>query len=177
MNKLLILVLLFTGLFLSAQEWIPYRTTVNFNIRNAGITVNGTFDSVAIRLNRDPDSWNGAKLSGRVFAGSIDTGIGLRDNHLRNKNYFEVEAYPWIHMESNVLKSTGKGQVEGVFVLAIKDHKKAIPLIFSCTESEKSIILFTEFELDRREFDLGGKSLFLADRVKVFINAEFRSSL
>jgi polyisoprenoid-binding protein YceI len=176
MNKLFILVLLFTGQFLRAQIWIPYRATVNFDIRNAGIPVKGTFDSVAIRLNRGPEGWNGAKLSGQVFAGSIDTGIGLRDKHLRNENYFEVEAYPWIHMESNVLKSTGNGQVEGIFVLTIKDHKKDIPLTFTCTESEKSIILFTEFELDRREFDLGGNSLILADRVRVFVNAEFRHS-
>lgn len=176
MKEVLIIAFLFTGQMALAQEWTTHTAAVKFKIRNAGFAVNGTFDSVALYLTRSRLNWKDAALRGQVFAGSIDTGLGLRDSHLRKKEYLEVETYPWIRMESIVLKHTGKGKLKGIFRLAIKEHTREIPLVLNFTESEDRISLETEFELDRREFGLGGKSLILADEVRVFVIAEFRNS-
>ena len=104
---------------------------------------------------------------------SIDTGMGLRDKHLRDENYFEVQTYPWITMESTALKPIENGQLEGTFRLTIKGRTKEITLPLTYTESGNTLTLLAEFELDRREFDVGGRSLILSDRVRVFVSAEF----
>ena len=173
MKKVLLAVLLITGYYAPAQEWTADSAAVNFRIRNAGIAVKGTFDSLDLALERSGDTWKDATLSGAVFAGSIDTGIGLRDKHLRGEDYFEVEAHPWIRMESRGLKRPEEGRLEGTFRLTIKEYTREIPLVFTYRESTGKIILETEFELDRREFGLGGRSLILSDRVRVYVNAVF----
>ena len=171
MKYLLITVLLITWQFAPAQEWTADSATVNFKIRNAGIAVKGTFDSLALSLKRSGNNWEDATLSGQVLAGSIDTGMGLRDKHLRKEDYFQVETYPWIRMESTDLKPAKKGILEGTFRLTIKEYTRELPLVLTYTESKDQIILETAFELDRRAFGLGGKSLILSDRVRVYVNA------
>ncbi|MDX1331502.1 MAG: YceI family protein, partial [Robiginitalea sp.] len=173
MKTFWIAVLLMTSQVALAQEWTTDTATVHFRIRNAGIAVKGTFDSVSLSLKRNGNTWKETTLSGRVLAATIDTGFGLRDKHLREGDYFGVETYPWIRMESTELKQTETGHLEGTFRLSIKEHTQEIPLIFTLVESRDTIILETEFEVDRRAFGLGGKSLILSDRVRVFVNAEF----
>ena len=172
MKTLWITVLLITTQCASAQDWTTDTAAVHFRIRNAGIAVKGTFDSLSLSLKRNGSTWKDATLSGRVLAGSIDTGLGLRDKHLREEGYFEVETYPWIRMESTDLERSETGHLEGTFRLTIKEYTREMPLTFSCVESRDKIILETEFEVDRRAFGLGGKSLILSDRVRVFVNAE-----
>ena len=176
LRKVLIVVLLMTGYYGPAQQWTTESAAVSFKIRNAGIAVKGTFDSLALSLKRSRNTWEYATLSGRVFAGSIDTGLGLRDKHLRKEDYFEVDTYPWIRMESTQLKRSEKGQLEGTFRLRIKEYTRELPLTLTCMESNDQIVLETAFELDRREFGLGGKSLILSDRVRVYVTAVFSNT-
>ncbi len=173
MEKLLTMWLLFTGLLLPAQEWTADSATVHFRIRNAGVAVKGTFDSVLIRLDRPQKNWKGATLSGEVLATSVNTGFGMRDKHLRREDYFDVETHPRISMESTDLKQTGKGQLQGTFILTIKEHQKTIPLTLAYTETENTITLDAEFEIDRRAFGVGGRSLILSDRVRIAVLAAF----
>lgn len=171
MKNLWFVVLLITGPFLNAQEWTADTAVVDFRIRNAGIAVKGTFDSVEIRLEHRENTWGDARLSGRVFAASVDTGIGLRDKHLRDENYFEVQTHPWITMESTALKHTENGQLEGTFRLTLKGRTQEITLPLTYSESGNTLTLLAEFELDRREFGIGGRSLILSDKVRIFVNA------
>ncbi len=99
--------------------------------------------------------------------------MGLRDKHLRKADYFGVEAYPRIRMESTTLRPTREGVLEGTFRLTMKGETREIPLAFTYTESKGMLSLQTEFELDRREFGIGGRSLILSDRVRVFVRAAF----
>jgi polyisoprenoid-binding protein YceI len=173
MKKLLMAVLLIAGHYAPAQDWTTESAAVSFKIRNAGIAVKGTFDSLALSLKRTGNTWKDATLSGAVFAGSIDTGIGLRDKHLRGEDYFEAETHPWIRMESTSLRPPEQGRLEGTFRLTIKEYTREIPLVFTYQESTGKITMETAFELNRREFGLGGKSLILSDRVRVSVNAVF----
>lgn len=99
--------------------------------------------------------------------------MGLRDKHLRKADYFGVAAYPRIRMESTALRPIQKGLLEGTFRLTMKGKTREIPLKLTFEESEGRISLQTSFELDRREFGVGGNSLILSDRVRVFVYAAF----
>jgi len=176
MKNLWFVVLLITGPFLNAQEWTTDTAVVDFRIRNAGMAVKGTFDSVEIRLEHREKTWKDARLSGRVYAASVDTGNGLRDKHLRDENYFDIQTYPWITMESTALKHTENGQLEGTFRITLKGRTKEITLPLTYSESGNTLTLLAEFELDRREFGVGGRSLILSDRVRIFVKASLSST-
>jgi polyisoprenoid-binding protein YceI len=67
-------------------------------------TVHGRFSSFrgTIRFDRDwPDD---AEVAVEIDAGSVDTGIKKRDDHLRSADFFDVAAYPAIVFRSTRVK-------------------------------------------------------------------------
>ena len=146
---------------------------VDFKIKNAGITVDGTFDSIQAQLNLPKTKWNNATLTGKVYGKSIKTGIGLRDKHLINDDYFDVETFPWITLTSLSLDEIKKGEVLGEFNLSIKDITKqvSIPLIYST--SGNNVIVKGEFVINRLDFGIGEESMVLSDEVRILFEATF----
>lgn len=157
----------------SAQSYKTHTNSATFEIKNAGITVDGSFDSVRIELNMEDRRWQTMEISGKIYAASINTGIGLRDKHLRNDDYFDVEKHPWIEMNSMTIGEVGDGQFQATFLLRIKTVRKEIsfPVQFEITEN--GIRLSGSFDLDRQEFGVGGNSFLLSDDVKVFVEGTF----
>ena len=73
----------------------PDHSQVGFSVRHAGIAnVKGVFRQVEGTLAAAADG----TLSGhgRIRAGSVDTGVEFRDDHLRSADFFDVETYPEI---------------------------------------------------------------------------------
>ena len=105
MKSRLIPVLFLTISFLissltQAQNSVDAReSTVTFEIRNAGISVDGSFEQHVIQLLLNDQQVVG--LKGTAEIASIDTGIGMRDRHLQKKGYFDVDNHPQISLESS----------------------------------------------------------------------------
>ncbi len=55
----------------------------------------------------DPRDLATARISLSIEAASIDTGIGLRDKHLRSADFFDVERFPTITFESLRVEAAG----------------------------------------------------------------------
>ena len=89
-------------LLLNAQTWNKSsNSSIKFKIKNAGITVNGKFNTIDVNA-----SYNSANPAASVFSGtatvsSVSTGISLRDDHIKDKEeFFNVKKYPTITMKS-----------------------------------------------------------------------------
>lgn len=67
---------------------------VKFKIKNAGLTVDGTFSDYKADIFYDENDVSKSKFYGEVKTTSINTGINLRDNDLRKKEYFDVKNFP-----------------------------------------------------------------------------------
>lgn len=80
----------------------PDHTTVEFKIRHLFAYVRGTFNEFEGTFDYVPDHPEEWKTSGSIKVASIDTRVLQRDNHLRSKDFFEVDTYPAI-----TFKSTG----------------------------------------------------------------------
>jgi len=148
---------------------------IQFQIKNAGITVDGSMSDWEIEI-----AWNAENPSASIFSGkarpsSIDTGIKLRDKHLLGRQYFHVDKYPEIDMQSmRISEAKEKGEFHGVFRITIRDVQKEIPVQITVKEAGGSRSFTAVFAIDRLDFGLGEKSLVLADEVNVRISAKVK---
>ena len=93
----------------SGTEWRvdPDHTTLEFRVRHAGVAkVRGVFRRFEGSLVVGDDGV--ARASGSVDAGSLDTGVGARDDHLRSADFFDVEHHPTLTFASTRIEVDGE---------------------------------------------------------------------
>jgi polyisoprenoid-binding protein YceI len=142
---------------------------IRFQIKNAGITVDGTISDWEYDIVWDAKKLANCSISGRANPTSIDTGIKLRDKHLQGRQYFHVEKFLVISLQSKKIATTKKGNYTGIFELQIRDVKKEIEIPFSVFTKSNKAEFKAEFNINRLDFNLGESSLVLGDEVKVFM--------
>jgi polyisoprenoid-binding protein YceI len=94
----------------ATRLWVvdPARSTVEFRVRNYwGLTtVVGRFTRFDGSYTVGPDE---REVELIVDAGSVDTGIRRRDEHLRSSTFFDVEAHPHVRFTANDVTGAGNG--------------------------------------------------------------------
>ncbi|HMP88337.1 MAG TPA: YceI family protein, partial [Lacibacter sp.] len=78
--------------------------SLQFEIRNAGITVKGHFREWQHEVRFDPSNLSGSSLEGKAVVASVATGIENRDEHLQTRQYFHAAVHPYIVMRSRNLQ-------------------------------------------------------------------------
>ncbi|MFN3759744.1 MAG: YceI family protein [Algoriphagus aquaeductus] len=164
----LLLVALFS-FFLSVPAGFQSDFPVRFQIKNAGITVEGHFSESSFDVQFNPKDLSNSYLKGKVLPSSINTGISLRDKHLQGRQYFQSATYPEVQMHSKRIRSLGKNQYEGVFEIQIKDFRQDKTISFSAIPKGKGYEFEAKFSINRLDFGIGEKSLVLGDEVVVEI--------
>lgn len=146
---------------------IAHRIT--FEIKNAGITVDGSFSDLEAEISFDPKDLNKSVLRASVGVASIKTGKDMRDRELQERKYFYVEKYPRIKMVSKKIKPSGNDRFTGIFDLTIRDITKEVEVPFTYTRKENQVTFKGTFTIDRLDFGVGSNSIILSDDVKIFI--------
>ncbi|MDZ7646568.1 MAG: YceI family protein [Cytophagales bacterium] len=120
----------------------------------------------------DVNTISAARFDVTVDANTIDTGIKMRDNHLRKKDYFDVGAFPLIRFVSTKVSATkiGEGLITGMLI--IKNTSKEITFPFKYTLTASSTQSTGEFTIDRRDFKVGGSSMTMSDEVKISLDVK-----
>lgn len=129
----------FKFLFISLLFFF-YSYSQEFKIKNDQVKVNfnyvskdaqGTFGDFQASIFWNSENPSKSSIEGSVAANTIDTGIGLRDSHLRMKSYFHVDEYPRIKFKSKSFKKTNKGyQVIGGLTIKETTHPMTIDFTF-----------------------------------------------
>lgn len=171
MNKQTILFFLFLLLSVPGKaQWRFSGGTVQFSIKNAGLRVEGKFTGIQARVEFDPARPETAVLFASVDANTIETGIKLRDKHLKKEEYFFTDKYPQINLSLvNLIKR--QSDWLGRFNLTLKGTTRTveIPLVFA--ENGKSASLSGKFTLNRLDYQVGGNSWTMGDEVKINVSA------
>ncbi len=157
------------------QTYIPNTDAkVNFKIKNFGSTVDGSFTGLKGILEFNEDDFSATKIKVTLDAKSIDTNIGMRDNHLRKESYFDVTRFPDIQFSSSkvVKVSASEGIVTGK--LTIKKITKEITFPFTFSIANGNPRFKGEFKLNRRDYAVGGNSMSLSDDLKVILDILFK---
>lgn len=156
--------------FVGFAQDVKTQVSVDFKIRNLGIHVDGRFNKSSITTNftdPDPSKW---MLSGTVETNSIDTDNEKRDKHIKEEDYFDVVNYPQITLEATKFKKISETKYDVTVSLTIKKTTKTLTIPVEIIGDGNSFKLRSDFEINRRDFDVGGSSLILSNTVKISVN-------
>jgi polyisoprenoid-binding protein YceI len=155
--------------FVLAQSLTPVdgNSNVSFKAENFGLTVNGNFKGLKGEIVFNEHDIERAQFYATVSAHSVETGIALRNKHLRKADYFDVGSFPEIQfISTRVFKSAnGDWIVKGI--LTIKGVRKEISFPFTYSVVPGGYRFIGTFEINRLEFRIGAESFSLSDKIKV----------
>ena len=141
--------------------------SVTFTIKNFGINTNGEFKGLKGTINWVPENPATSAFNVSIDAGTVNTDIDSRDNHLRSEEYFNVAKYSAINFVSTAVSP---GNITGN--LTIKGITKQISFPFTVTPSGSSYLFEGNFTINRRDFGVGGNSMVLSDNVNVHLKVQ-----
>lgn len=139
-----------------------WHSKIGFEVEFGGLfDVSGRFNSIHGTLLLDETDLTKTSATVIIDAESIDTGVGLRDRHLKSDDFFDVENHPRIIFSSN-----GVEQKEGNFVmtgdLTMHGITRNIEIPFFLIHGEKPdswknfrVTLGGKTKLKRTDFGIG----------------------
>jgi len=167
--------LLFSLLIISATtcfaQWQFQSGSVSFIIKNAGLNVDGKFTQMEAKINFNPDQPEKTIIEATVLTKSINTGINLRDKHLKKPEYFDEARFPKISLKLISLTGDSKKGYNANFNLSIKGISKELKFP---VEFENTGKLSADFTIDRRDFKVGGNSWVMSDNVRIQLSAQLQ---
>jgi polyisoprenoid-binding protein YceI len=156
-----------------AQTYTPIdaESTVYFRIKNFGSTVDGRFTGLKGIIRFDINAISATVFDVTVDAATIDTGIEMRDNHLVKVQYFDVAKFSMIRfISTKVVATSNPNEAVVTGNLSIKNITKEISFPFNFKMKHGTPHFIGEFNINRRDFGVGGSSLTLSDELKVILN-------
>jgi polyisoprenoid-binding protein YceI len=124
--------------FVSAQtlQLDTQKATVSFYFHGDDVT--GSVEGFEAAISFDPKAPQSAKFKGSVNVETLDTGIKMRDKHLKSKDFFEAETYPKMTFESKeIIVEENEIIISGNLTIKNTTRKET----FKLTMSDKKIIL------------------------------------
>jgi polyisoprenoid-binding protein YceI len=146
---------------------IDRSSKISFAIKHFGFLTDGGMSGLSgkIFFNRSlPDS---SRFDVTADAATIQTGVDLRDKHLKGQSYFDVEKYPTIRFVSKKVEKVDQGA--GFIVtgeLTIRDITRGITFPFTATPENRGYRLKGSFVINRRDFKIGDTGV-ISDEVRV----------
>lgn len=108
------------------------HSTVGFSVRHMMISnVKGTFNEFGGNIELDPTDVTDATIEFTIDAGSVDTRISDRDNHLRSADFFDVENHPNLTFKATEIKKTSEDNYDMTGDFTIRGTTK--PVTFDIT--------------------------------------------
>ena len=96
---------------------------------------------------------NGEQLTVSVFLGKLDTGIELRNKHMKEK-YLEVEKFPQTQLTLKKSDVTNKGNGELQGSLKLHGVEKPITVKYTAQADGKSVKMQGTFKLNFKDFGI-----------------------
>ena len=91
---------------------------------------NGSLSGFEAYINFNPNDLSKSVISGSVKVSTINTGVEMRDKHLKSSDYFDAAKYPNITFKSKSFEKTEKGyKMTGI--VKIKDVEKEVVFYFT----------------------------------------------
>ncbi|MEO6230740.1 MAG: YceI family protein [Ferruginibacter sp.] len=141
---------------------------VHFTIKNFAIKTGGDFKGLTGAIKFDPAKLTTSNFAVSVVTSTIDTDSEMRDDHLKEDDYFDVVKYPLINFKSIRITTSGvKGRFYMFGNLTIKGITKPVEFGFSATPSNGGYLFDGTFDINRLDFKVGEESISLQDKVTI----------
>ncbi|HWC34729.1 MAG TPA: YceI family protein [Mycobacteriales bacterium] len=110
------------------------HSRLGFAAKHAMVTtVRGSFQDFTAEIHVDEDNVANSSARVEIKAASIDTGNQMRDDHVRNSDFLEVETYPTITFVSTGAEKTGDDTYRLHGDLTIKNVTKPVSIDLELT--------------------------------------------
>ncbi|HVW14328.1 MAG TPA: YceI family protein [Mucilaginibacter sp.] len=153
--------------FAQVKQQTVTKSSVLFHIKNLGITIDGTLAGFKGDIKFDPANLPASSIQASVDVNTIDTDNGMRNDHLKSDSYFDAEKYPTITMKSTAFRHRSGNNYVGTFDLTIKNVTRSVNVPFSYVETGADGVFKGNFQIERTDYGVGGKSLVMSNDVKV----------
>lgn len=172
MRYLFIFAFLISNMFTSVSQtpWSFSKSSITFKIKNSGLLIEGSLKGLKTEINFSPANLSNSSIEASVAVSTINTGIDMRDNHLKNKDYFNEKKYPRINLKSVSFSKKKDGSFIGNFKLTMKGTVKDIAIPFTFTESIDKALFVGLFKINRLDYGIGSDSWTLSNDVSIQIN-------
>jgi polyisoprenoid-binding protein YceI len=136
----------------------PEASEISFRATSRIMNAEGHFGRFSGDVLADPNSPAGARITLTIDAASIDTGIQMRDKHLRSADFFDVERFPTIAFQSLRVEAAGRRTtVIGRLSLHGVTREIAVPVDVQITDT--ALVATGEFIVNRGEYAMNYNSL------------------
>ncbi len=161
------------------------HSQVSFGITHMGISeVEGLFKDFNATIEASNEDFSDAKYTVEIMVPSIDTGVEMRDNHLRNADFFDADKYPKMTFVSTSSEKVGEGKYKVTGDLTFHGITKPVTLDVwhrGTVENQKGTKISgfaISGTIKRSDFDLGAgfPEAVLSDEVLIDVDAEFKKS-
>lgn len=155
----------------------PEASEVGFKATSRFMNANGKFSRFAGDVVVDPKDPTTAKVRVTIEAASIDTGIGMRDNHLRSSDFFDVERFPTVTFESQRVEMAGRrATVTGRLTMHGVTREIVAPV--DVQMSETALVATGELVLNRNDYGINYSSFLnpIGNDVRVTFTFRARAS-
>ena len=135
----------------TAPQWMLDATSsrVEVAVRHLLTTVHGRFERFSVDLSVDAARWPLSSVSAMIDVASIDTGLALRDDHLRE--LFDVKRCPYATFTSHSVDREGDMlRVNGD--LTLRGRTRSVEVRAVAAMSERRIVFDASFRLSREAF-------------------------
>jgi len=165
-----------------AKEFVidPAHSNLGFSIKHMMVSnVKGNFTAYTAEIDYDLDKKVFNKLSAKIDAASIDTGIVKRDEHLRSADFFDVAKFKTIDFVMTSMKENkiyGNLTIHGVTKEVVLES--TVHGVVKDLQSRQRMGFTLEGKINRKEFGLTwnkiieGGGLTVGDTVNLVIDVE-----
>ncbi|MBI4012135.1 MAG: YceI family protein [Candidatus Rokubacteria bacterium] len=149
----------------------PARSQIRFHAVSRFMDADGAFHRLAGEIRLDDGRPETAAGEVSVEVASIDTGIGMRDNHLRSADFFDAERHPRARFVLGAVRREGERFVVSG-ALTLRGVTRPLTLPVAVAVSGGTIRVTGELTLNRVEFGIAYQSRLnpIRDEVTVWID-------
>ncbi len=175
---LIISLALLVPLNVSAQTYNldPLHTTIDFKVKNMGFMhVTGAFEKFKGVVDIDQSDISKSKVAVSIETASINTGINMRNKHLRSPDFFDAAKYPVMTFVSTKIETgTEKNTLHVTGNLTIKGVTKPVTLLVEGPKNLQGDLkqgYSATATVNRQDFGVSWGAV-IADEVFITINTE-----
>ena len=135
----------------------PEASEISFRATSRLMNADGRFSRFSGEVMVDPAVLTSGRISLSIDAASLDTGIEMRDNHLRSSDFFDVERFPTVAFQSVRIEAAGRrATVVGGLTLHGVTREIAVPIDVQITST--ALVASGEFIVNRGEYSINYNS-------------------
>jgi polyisoprenoid-binding protein YceI len=147
----------------------PEESDVKFFVK-ASVAIDGKFSKWEATLTFPSTAVESGVLDIKIYADSVNTGSGMKDDKLKSKDFFNVKEDPFITFHSTKVTQTGPNSFDvlGNFTIRGVSKPETLNLTLTGKGTGEGTIKGT-MAFDRKEFGMNSGIPFIkiADRVEV----------